>query len=87
MDISEQIMWLITHKCGGNVSEMARKLDVTEGTVRNWKNGQEVKESTRKKIADVFEVSEDWLLFGDRSEVQSLALGRADDKVIYIHRS
>lgn len=83
---AKQIQWLIENKCGNNASEMARILDVSEGTIRNWRKGKDIPSASRRKIADVFKVTEEWLVFGiEDTEVTPVATGESNDKVIYIN--
>ena len=52
-----------------NQSELARSLDVTQGTIGNWETGKRIPDSdTLKVIANYFGVSIDYLLGNDNRE-------------------
>ena len=58
--------------------EMAKKLDVSEGTIRMWKNGKnEPRMGMVEKISDLFNVSKGYLL----GEIDSVALPKFEQDV------
>lgn len=45
--------------------KFAEHINVDESTVRKWQNGRQIQAGTVKKICKEFEVSANWLLFGE----------------------
>ena len=58
--------------------EMAKKLDVSEGTIRMWESGKnEPRMGMVEKISDLFNVSKGYLL----GEIDSVALPKFEQDV------
>lgn len=61
---SERITELVDSLEGGNNSKFSRTLGCGESVIRSYKNGVMPKADIIAKIADIYDVSPEWLLLG-----------------------
>lgn len=67
MNLYEKIKMLCKNR-NITVAELERKLDISNGQIRRWKDGKFPTADRLKKVADYFEVSTDSLLYEEVDE-------------------
>lgn len=68
MELSDRIRKIYRENCKG-IKDFAKRIGVSESSVNKWLAGEVApKKETIKRIAEVFGVSEAWIMFGDIKE-------------------
>lgn len=55
-------------RCGKSPNAVAAELEIPSGSITAWRKGTQPRNSTVKKIADYFDVTVQYLLFGETSD-------------------
>lgn len=68
-NVQENINWIIEHREDGKPAAFGRKIGAYSQKVNNWRQGNNMPDLvTIETIADVYDVSLDWLIGGDMSK-------------------
>ena len=68
-EIGQRIQEIINKFCNGNNSEFARKLNISESTVRNYIVSGNIRIDIIAKIAEIYDIDIEWLVIGKSPNV------------------
>lgn len=64
--ICDRIAWILDNRCKGNLSQMARELELHEATLRSYVNGRVPKANILTKIVETYDIDGNWILTGKK---------------------